>query len=64
LPENVAPTSPQFSSGWGGNAEYVLATDHAAMLADGVADAAHGWEEIFQIMKKVPDRAGKNCYWN
>jgi threonine dehydrogenase-like Zn-dependent dehydrogenase len=51
----LTPTSLSFSSGWGGNSEYVIATDHAAMLAEGVADAAHGWSEVCQIMKKVPD---------
>ena len=38
------------------------------MLADGVADAAHGWDEIHQIMKKVPPEigpapAGLMCTW-
>ncbi|MGD0726740.1 MAG: zinc-binding dehydrogenase [Spirochaetia bacterium] len=51
----ISPTSPRFTSGWGGNSEYVIAGDHAAMVADGVADEAHGWDERFQIMKKVPD---------
>ncbi len=51
----LAPTSPRYSSGWGGFCEYVIATDHEAMAADGVADAAHGWAEVFEIMKKVPD---------
>jgi len=62
------PTDTRYSSGWGGNSEYVVATDHAAMVADGVADAAHGWDEIFQIMKKVPEdipleAAGLLCTW-
>ena len=48
--------SPEgYGSGWGADAEYVLAADHAAMVADGVADARHGWDEIFKIMKKVPE---------
>jgi threonine dehydrogenase-like Zn-dependent dehydrogenase len=64
----LAPTDARFSSGWGGNCEYVISTDHAAMVADGVADTAHGWDEIFQIMKKVPDdipleAAGLLCTW-
>ena len=50
----LAPTDGRFSSGWGGNCEYVIATDHEAMVADGVADPAHGWVEVAQIMKKVP----------
>ena len=64
----LTPTSPRFSSGWGGNSEYVIATDHAAMVADGVADAAHGWAEVCEIMKKVPDdipleAAALLCTW-
>jgi 2-desacetyl-2-hydroxyethyl bacteriochlorophyllide A dehydrogenase len=64
----LTSTSPRFSSGWGGNSEYVVATDHAAMVADGVADKAHGWDEIYQIMKKLPDdipleAAALLCTW-
>ena len=64
----LSPTSSKYSSGWGGNSEYVIATDHAAMAADGVADAAHGWAEVHQIMKKVPDdisleAAALLCTW-
>jgi len=44
-----------FCSGWGGDSEYVIATDHEAMVGDGVADEAHGWSEVFKIMTKVPD---------
>jgi len=63
-----APTDPKFHSGWGGFCEYVFATDHAAMVSDGVADEAHGWLEIYQIMKKVPDdipleAAALLCTW-
>ncbi len=48
--------SPEgFKSGWGGHSEYVLASDHEAMVKDGMADEAHGWLEVFKIMKKVPD---------
>ncbi|MBN1834272.1 MAG: zinc-binding dehydrogenase [Spirochaetales bacterium] len=50
----LKPTDPRYSSGWGGFSEFVVATDHAAMAADGVADQAHGWVDVFQIMKKVP----------
>jgi threonine dehydrogenase-like Zn-dependent dehydrogenase len=51
---NLAP--PGFGSGWGGDAGYVLATDHDAMVSDGVADAEHGWLEVHRIMKRVaPD---------
>jgi threonine dehydrogenase-like Zn-dependent dehydrogenase len=64
----LAPTSGRYSSGWGGDSEYVIAADHAAMVADGVADAAHGWNDSFQIMKKVPgdipvEAAGLLCTW-
>ena len=62
------PTDPRFSSGWGGNCEYVIATDHAAMVVDRVADAAHGWAEVFQVMRKAPDdipleAAAMLCTW-
>jgi 2-desacetyl-2-hydroxyethyl bacteriochlorophyllide A dehydrogenase len=64
----LAPTDPRFSSGWGGNSEYVIATDHAAMVADGVADQAHGWIDVFSIMKKLPadiplEAAALLCTW-
>jgi threonine dehydrogenase-like Zn-dependent dehydrogenase len=64
----LAPTSPRYSSGWGGNCEYVIAIDHAAMAADGVADEAHGWAEVSQIMMKVPqdiplEAAALLCTW-
>jgi 2-desacetyl-2-hydroxyethyl bacteriochlorophyllide A dehydrogenase len=64
----LTPTSPRYSSGWGGNSEYVIAIDHAAMAADGVADEAHGWVEVSQIMKKVPldiplEAAALLCTW-
>jgi threonine dehydrogenase-like Zn-dependent dehydrogenase len=64
----LTSTDPSYSSGWGGNSEFVLATDHAAMVADGVCDAAHGWDEIFQIMTRVPEdipaeTAGLLCTW-
>ncbi len=49
---NLSPTG--YKSGWGADAEYVLACDHEAMVADGVADEAHGWLEVYKIMKKVP----------
>jgi threonine dehydrogenase-like Zn-dependent dehydrogenase len=62
------PTNPKYHSGWGGFCEYVLATDHEAMVADGVADEAHGWREVYPIMKKVPDdipleAAALLCTW-
>ena len=45
---------PRYSSGWGGFCEYTLATDHDAMVEDGVADAEHGWFECYEIQRAVP----------
>jgi threonine dehydrogenase-like Zn-dependent dehydrogenase len=64
----LSPTDPAYSSGWGGFSEYVLAGDHPAMLADGVADAVHGWLEVYEIMRAVPadipvEAAGLLCTW-
>ena len=42
-----------YSSGWGGFCEFTLVNDHDAMLADGVADAAHGWFEVYEIQRAV-----------
>ncbi len=58
----------RYQSGWGGNSEYLLASDAAAMQADGVADAEHGYDEVFKIMKTVPkdisaEAAGLLCTW-
>lgn len=50
----LSPTDSRFTSGWGGDSEYVVATDHGAMVSDGVADKAHGWDEIYQIMRTLP----------
>ncbi len=41
------------ASGWGGFCGYTLANDHDAMVEDGVADAAHGWLEVFEIQRPV-----------
>jgi threonine dehydrogenase-like Zn-dependent dehydrogenase len=41
------------NSGWGGFGEFTIANDHAAMVADGVADEAHGWVEVYEIQTKV-----------
>jgi len=59
---------PQYASGWGGFCEYTLANDHDAMVADGVADAAHGWFECYEIQRKVDadipvEAAGLLCTW-
>ena len=45
----------KYSSGWGGFCEYTLATDHDAMVADGVADEEHGWFECYEIQRSVPE---------
>lgn len=55
-------------SGWGGFSEYVLAHDHDAMVADGVADAEHGWFESCEIQNAVPagvepEEAVISCTW-
>lgn len=42
-----------FHSGWGGFCEYTLVNDHDAMVADGVADAEHGWFECYEIQRRV-----------
>jgi threonine dehydrogenase-like Zn-dependent dehydrogenase len=59
---------PGLSSGWGGFCEYTLVNDHEAMAADGVADAAHGWFECYEIQRRVdPDipaeEAALLCTW-
>lgn len=46
-------TDPGYVSGWGGFSEYIIAGDHDAMVADGVAMAAHGWVEVHEIMRPV-----------
>lgn len=44
---------PNLRSGWGGFCEYTLVHDHDAMVADGVADAAHGWFDSCEIQRVV-----------
>ncbi len=46
---------PGLGSGWGGFCEYTLVNDHEAMVADGVADEAHGWVEVFEIQTMVDE---------
>ncbi len=46
-------SDPKYASGWGGFCEYTLANDHDAMVADGAADAAHGWFECYEIQRAV-----------
>lgn len=50
----LSPTEANYASGWGGFSEYILAGDHLAMLQDGVADNAHNWYEVYEIMRVVP----------
>jgi threonine dehydrogenase-like Zn-dependent dehydrogenase len=59
---------PGYATGWGGFCEYVLVTDHDAMVADGAADEAHGWFECYEIQRPVPDdiplpEAVMMCTW-
>lgn len=61
-------SDPKFASGWGGFCEYTLVNDHDAMVADGVADAAHGWFECYEIQRAVdPDIPAEEavllCTW-
>jgi Zn-dependent alcohol dehydrogenase len=46
-------SDPHYASGWGGFCEFTLANDHDAMVADGVADADHGWFEVYEIQRPV-----------
>ncbi|MES0361124.1 MAG: zinc-binding dehydrogenase [Anaerolineales bacterium] len=48
-------TNPTYASGWGGFSEYILAGDHQAMVADGVANPENNWFEVYEIMRTVPD---------
>lgn len=49
----IKTTDPDYGSGWGGFSEYILAGDHQAMMADGVADEEHDWFEVYEIMSVV-----------
>jgi len=56
------------ASGWGGFSGYTLVNDHGAMVADGVADAAHDWFECYEIQTKVDadipaEEAALLCTW-
>ncbi|MDD2763544.1 MAG: zinc-binding dehydrogenase [Opitutaceae bacterium] len=44
---------PGLHGGFGGFCDYTVVNDHDAMVADGVADAAHGWRECHEIQRKV-----------
>ncbi len=43
------------ASSWGTFAEYALASDYEAMVADGVCDAAHGFDPSAAIQRLVPE---------
>ena len=58
----------KINSGWGGFCDYVLANDHEAMVADGVADEEHGWFECYEIQTPLdddipPEEAVLLCTW-
>ena len=62
------PPGGTYGSGWGGFSEYVVVRDHAAMVADRVADSEHGWNDSFQIMRRIDfdidlGAAGLLCTW-
>ncbi len=58
----LEPTDPQYASGWGGFSEYILVRDHQAMLNDGVADAEHGWSDLYQIQQvSAKGYFSRNC---
>jgi D-arabinose 1-dehydrogenase-like Zn-dependent alcohol dehydrogenase len=64
----LEPTDSGYASGWGGFSEFILVKDHQAMVADRVADAEHGWDELYQIQRVVPGSisaraAGLLCTW-
>ncbi|MEI7900063.1 MAG: zinc-binding dehydrogenase [bacterium] len=59
---------PEYAAGWGGFCEYTLVNDHDAMVKDGVADAAHGWFECYEIQRCVDrdipvEAAALLCTW-
>jgi len=59
---------PKYHAGWGGFCECTLVNDHDAMVADGVADAEHGWFECYEIQRVAPpdispDDAVLLCTW-
>jgi len=59
---------PNLASAWGGFCDYTLVNDHDTMVADGVADAEHGWFECYEIQRAVDadipvDAAALLCTW-
>ncbi len=56
------------NSGWGGFGEYTIANDHDAMVADGAANDANGWFEVYEIQRAVDEAVPANeavlmCTW-
>ena len=61
-------SDPKYASGWGGFCDFTLANDHDAMVADGLADAEHGWFECYEIQRRVDanipaEEAALLCTW-
>ena len=61
-------SDPELYSGWGGFSEYVLAHDHDAMAAAGIADEVHGWFDACEIQNAIPEtipveEAALACTW-
>ena len=50
---NFSFSDSRYASGWGGFCDWTLVNDHDAMLVDGVADAEHGWFEVYEIQRPV-----------
>ena len=51
----LQPPGRDFASGWGGFSQFIMATDHRAMIEDGVADAEHGWVEVNEVQRAIPE---------
>lgn len=61
-------TSQDYASGWGGFSEFIIASDHEAMVENGVANEENGWYEVYEIMTVVPltislEDAVMLCMW-
>jgi threonine dehydrogenase-like Zn-dependent dehydrogenase len=62
------PPGPGYTSGWGGNSEYVIIPDYQALHEDTPAGERGGINEVFKIMKTVDkdipvEAAGMLCTW-
>ena len=61
-------SDPGYTSGWGGNSEYVIIPDYWALIEDSPPDEGGEINEVFKIMKPVDDdipleAAGMLCTW-